>query len=118
MSAEDYRNFAITLAERFGAIIVAVIMSLVVGVLVYVLLMRKMTGEMVLAARCLDGGALDVLAGGRGTVDLGVLVAATRLAAERTGAAHVALASGSEQHDGEQHDQDGDEAEPDRKSVV
>src|SRR5262249_6207685 len=32
------------------AIAVAVVMSLVVGVLVYVLLMRKMTGEMVLAA--------------------------------------------------------------------
>jgi branched-chain amino acid transport system permease protein len=33
-----------------GAIAVAVVMSLVVGVLVYVLLMRRMTGEMVLAA--------------------------------------------------------------------
>src|SRR5260370_6497991 len=32
------------------AIAVAVVMSLAVGVLVYVLLMRKMTGEMVLAA--------------------------------------------------------------------
>ena len=32
------------------AIVVAVIMSLVMGILVYVLLMRRMTGEMVLAA--------------------------------------------------------------------
>jgi branched-chain amino acid transport system permease protein len=32
------------------AIVVAVVMSLVMGVLVYILLMRRMTGEMVLAA--------------------------------------------------------------------
>ena len=45
-----YTTASLFVANPFTAIAVAVVMSLTVGVLVYVLLMRKMTGEMVLAA--------------------------------------------------------------------
>jgi branched-chain amino acid transport system permease protein len=44
-----YTTASLFVANPFTAIAVAVVMSLTVGVLVYVLLMRKMTGEMVLA---------------------------------------------------------------------
>ncbi len=45
-----YTTASLFVGNPFTAIAVAVVMSLTVGVLVYVLLMRKMTGEMVLAA--------------------------------------------------------------------
>src|SRR5262245_24642249 len=45
-----YSTASLFVGHPLAAIAVAVVMSLVVGVLVYVLLMRKMTGEMVLAA--------------------------------------------------------------------
>ena len=45
-----YSTASLFTAHPITAIATAVVMSLVVGVLVYVLLMRKMTGEMVLAA--------------------------------------------------------------------
>src|SRR5262245_19423454 len=45
-----YTSASLFLGHPFGAIAVAVVLSLTVGVLVYVVLMRKMTGEMVLAA--------------------------------------------------------------------
>ena len=45
-----YTTASLFVASPFTAIAVAVVMSLTVGVLVYVLLMRRMTGEMVLAA--------------------------------------------------------------------
>ncbi len=45
-----YTTASLFVGHPFAAIAVAVVMSLTVGVLVYVLLMRKMTGEMVLAA--------------------------------------------------------------------
>src|SRR5262245_36244990 len=45
-----YSTASLFTAHPVTAIAAAVVMSLVVGVLVYVLLMRKMTGEMVLAA--------------------------------------------------------------------
>ena len=62
------------------AIAVAVVMSLVVGVLVYVLLMRKMTGEMVLAA-ILTTIAIGILLRG--------LVILIWSAAQQIGRAHV-----------------------------
>jgi branched-chain amino acid transport system permease protein len=45
-----YTTASLFVGNPLTAIAVAVVMSLTVGVLVYVLLMRKMTGEMVLAA--------------------------------------------------------------------
>jgi len=45
-----YTSASLFVGHPFGAIAVAVVLSLTVGVLVYVVLMRKMTGEMVLAA--------------------------------------------------------------------
>jgi branched-chain amino acid transport system permease protein len=45
-----YTTASLLVGDPLTAIAVAVVMSLTVGVLVYVLLMRKMTGEMVLAA--------------------------------------------------------------------
>ena len=45
-----YTTASLFVGNPFTAIAVAAVMSLTVGVLVYVLLMRKMTGEMVLAA--------------------------------------------------------------------
>jgi branched-chain amino acid transport system permease protein len=45
-----YTTASLFVGNPFTAIAVAVVTSLTVGVLVYVLLMRKMTGEMVLAA--------------------------------------------------------------------
>jgi branched-chain amino acid transport system permease protein len=45
-----YTTASLLVGDPLTAIAVAVAMSLTVGVLVYVLLMRKMTGEMVLAA--------------------------------------------------------------------
>ena len=45
-----YTTASLFVGNPFTAIAVAVVMSLTVGVFVYVLLMRKMTGEMVLAA--------------------------------------------------------------------
>src|SRR5262245_43344649 len=45
-----YSTATLFVGHPLTAIAVAVVMSLTVGVLVYVLLMRKMTGEMVLAA--------------------------------------------------------------------
>ena len=45
-----YTTASLFTAHPVTAIAAAVVLSLVVGVLVYVLLMRKMTGEMVLAA--------------------------------------------------------------------
>ena len=45
-----YTTASLFVGNPFAAIAVAVVTSLTVGVLVYVLLMRKMTGEMVLAA--------------------------------------------------------------------
>jgi branched-chain amino acid transport system permease protein len=45
-----YTTASLFVGNPFTAIAVAVVMSLTVGILVYVLLMRKMTGEMVLAA--------------------------------------------------------------------
>ena len=45
-----FTTASLFVGHPFTAIAVAVVMSLTVGVLVYVLLMRKMTGEMVLAA--------------------------------------------------------------------
>ena len=70
------------------AIAVAVVMSLVVGVLVYVLLMRKMTGEMALAA-VLCTVALGVLV--RGATVL-VWSAQQHYPAEALGIANVSLA--------------------------
>ena len=45
-----YTTAALFVGHPFAAVAVAVVLSLTVGVLVYVVLMRKMTGEMVLAA--------------------------------------------------------------------
>ena len=45
-----YTTASLFVGNPFTAIAAAVVLSLMVGVLVYVLLMRKMTGEMVLAA--------------------------------------------------------------------
>jgi branched-chain amino acid transport system permease protein len=45
-----YTTATLFVGHPFGAIVVAVVLSLTVGVLVYLVLMRKMTGEMVLAA--------------------------------------------------------------------
>jgi branched-chain amino acid transport system permease protein len=45
-----YTTASLFVGNPLTAIVVAVVMSLTVGVLVYVVLMRKMTGEMVLAA--------------------------------------------------------------------
>lgn len=45
-----YTTATLFVGHPFGAIAVAVVLSLTVGVLVYLVLMRKMTGEMVLAA--------------------------------------------------------------------
>ena len=45
-----YTSASLFVGNPLTAIAVAVVMSLTIGVLVYVLLMRKMTGEMVLAA--------------------------------------------------------------------
>jgi branched-chain amino acid transport system permease protein len=45
-----YTTASLLVGDPLTAVAVAVVMSLTVGVLVYVLLMRKMTGEMVLAA--------------------------------------------------------------------
>jgi branched-chain amino acid transport system permease protein len=45
-----YTTATLFVGRPFGAIVVAVVLSLTVGVLVYLVLMRKMTGEMVLAA--------------------------------------------------------------------
>jgi branched-chain amino acid transport system permease protein len=45
-----YTTASLFVAHPFGAIAAAVVLSLTVGVLVYFVLMRKMTGEMVLAA--------------------------------------------------------------------
>ena len=58
-SAGDGNEFA---GHPAAAIAAAVVMSLVVGILVYVFLMRKMTGEMVLAA-VLAGARLAPVAG-------------------------------------------------------
>src|SRR4029078_10298590 len=45
-----FTSASLFVGNPLTAIAVAVVMSLTIGVLVYVLLMRKMTGEMVLAA--------------------------------------------------------------------
>src|SRR4051794_22059356 len=45
-----FTSASLFVGDPLTAIAVAVVMSLTIGVLVYVLLMRKMTGEMVLAA--------------------------------------------------------------------
>jgi branched-chain amino acid transport system permease protein len=45
-----YTSASVLVGHPFSAIAVAVVLSLTVGVLVYLVLMRKMTGEMVLAA--------------------------------------------------------------------
>jgi branched-chain amino acid transport system permease protein len=62
-----YTTASLFVGHPFGAIAAAVVLSLTAGVLVYLLLMRKMTGEMVLAA-ILTTVAIGVLL--RGTIVL------------------------------------------------
>jgi branched-chain amino acid transport system permease protein len=62
-----YTTASLFVGHPFGAIAAAVVLSLTAGVLVYLLLMRKMTGEMVLAA-ILTTVAIGILL--RGTIVL------------------------------------------------
>jgi branched-chain amino acid transport system permease protein len=62
-----YSTASLFVGHPFGAIAAAVVLSLASGVLVYLLLMRKMTGEMVLAA-ILTTVAIGILL--RGTIVL------------------------------------------------